>query len=234
MSHCAIVTGASSGIGKAISERLLQLGYEVYGTGRTFTETIENENFHPVVFDLLNTKQLLAFAKDMQRKEVDLLINNAGCAYYGMHETLSYENIQEMVRVNLEIPMILSGELIRTLRKTGGTIINIASVTALKESTHGAVYGATKAGLLHFSRTLFAENRKHGVNVAVILPDMTDTALYRNADFMADERTGYSLSVSDVADAVEYILHASQGGCVNEVILRPQYHSIVRKKREGR
>lgn len=234
MTHCAIVTGASNGIGKAISERLLQLGYEVYGIGRTFDEPVKHEQFHPVVLDLLNTKKLMQFVEDMQKKEVDLLINNAGCAWYGMHETISYDKIQEMVRVNLEVPMILSKEMIRTLRKTGGTIINIASVTAMHESTHGAVYGATKAGLLHFSRTLFAENRKHGVNVAVILPDMTDTALYRNADFMADEREGYSLSVEDVADAVEYILHANHGVCVNEVILRPQYHSIVRKKKEER
>lgn len=232
MSQCAIVSGASSGIGKAISLRLLKLGYEVYGIGRSFPHPIEHEQFHPVVFDLLDTGKLMAFAKEMKKEEVKVLVNNAGCAWYGMHETLSVREIQEMVRVNLEVPMILSGELIRTIRRTGGTIINIASVTAMHESTHGAVYGATKAGLVHFSRTLFAENRKSGVNVAVILPDMTDTALYRHADFMADERSGYSLSVEDAADAVEYILHAGRGCCVNEVILRPQYHSIVRKKKE--
>ena len=234
MSRCAIVTGASGGIGKAISERLLQLGYEVYGTGRTFTAVNEQEHFHPVVMDLLDTKALISFVKDIEKKDVDLLVNNAGCAYYGMHETVSVLHMQEMVRLNMEVPMILSHELIRTLRKTSGTIINIASVTALHESTHGAAYGATKAGLLHFSRTLFAENRKHGVNVAVILPDMTDTDLYRHADFKADDRAGYSLCATDVADAVEYILHARSGVCVNEVMLRPQYHSIVRKKKEER
>ena len=61
---------------------------------------------------------------------------------------------------------------------------------------------------------------------------MTDTDLYRHADFKADDRAGYSLCATDVADAVEYILHAGSGVCVNEVILRPQYHSIVRKKKE--
>ena len=148
---------------------------------------------------------------------------------YGPHETLSVEAIQTMTRVNLETPILLCGKLLRTLKQNHGTIINIASVTALETSTHGAAYGALKAGLVHFSRTLFEEHRKSGLKVSVILPDMTDTALYRNADFGPDLTEGAYLSPEDTADAVMAVLNAREGTVLSEIVLRPQYRRIHRK-----
>lgn len=231
MTHTALVTGASSGIGQAIAQRLLEHGYEVYGIGRDFSACTltGHAQFHTEVLDLLDTPALLAFLETLPKDNLSVLVNSAGCAWYGPHETLSVEAIQTMTRVNLETPILLCGKLLRTLKQNHGTIINIASVTALETSTHGAAYGALKAGLVHFSRTLFEEHRKSGLKVSVILPDMTDTALYRNADFGPDLTEGAYLSPEDTADAVMAVLNAREGTVLSEIVLRPQYRRIHRK-----
>lgn len=232
MKKTALVTGASGGIGEAIAQRLVDMDYEVYGVGRCYDKCmVDSEFFHPLVCDLLDEKQLDSLAEKMNRIGIDVLVNNAGTAYYGMHEEISPQHIRTILRTNLEVPMILCQKMIRMLRKRKGTIISISSVTALGSSPHGAAYGASKAGLLHFTRTLFDENRKSGMKTAVIMPDMTVTGLYRNADFTADETEGCSLVPSDAADAVQYILEARSGVCVNEIVLRPQLHRIRRRSK---
>ena len=261
----ALVTGASSGIGRAISARLLALGYEVYGIGRQFPAELPKAlvnatdrsagtrpqaplapeadaaagppvTFHPIVCDLLDTKKLQSVVAALQKewkqekRTFALLVNNAGTAYYGLHEELRPEGISEMVRVNLEVPMLLTQQLLRTLKQNHGTIINISSVTAIGSNPHGVAYGATKAGLLSFSRSLLAENRKYGVRVMTILPDLTDTSLYRNADFTPDSAPDCHLEPTDVADAVEFALTRREGIMTPEILLRPQKNRIQKKQ----
>ena len=236
--EAAIVTGASSGIGAAISARLCKMGYEVFGIGRSFgssfaeqfPDAADNPLFHAVVCDLLDTEKMLKLVRGIAAEAtVTLLVNNAGSAYYGLHEELSPKKIQEMVRTDLEVPMILSQQLLRGFKKNKGCIVNIASVTAQQSNPHGCAYGAVKAGLVSFSRSLFDEARKYGVRVAVVSPDMTKTELYRNADFTVGEETESYLLTQDVADAVAYIVEQREGVAVSEVTLRPQYHRIRRK-----
>ena len=212
----AIVTGASSGIGKAIAEMLVSLGYEVFGFGREFTAEV---SFHPVVCDLLDTEELERHIKQIRKQyEIYILINNAGIGYYGLHEELNAAKIKQMVRTNLELPLLLSNLLLRDLKKSKGYLLQISSVTALKNSPHGCAYGATKAGLTAFSRSLFDEARKYGVKVTVIHPDMTQTKLYRNADFTAAEDLQASLLPEDVAEAVRTVLAARDGMVIPELI----------------
>ena len=236
--EAAIVTGASSGIGAAISARLCKMGYEVFGIGRSFgssfaeqfPDVADNPLFHAVVCDLLDTEKMLKLVRGIAAEAtVTLLVNNAGSAYYGLHEELSPKKIQEMVRTDLEVPMILSQQLLRGFKKNKGCIVNIASVTAQQSNPHGCAYGAGKAGLASFSRSLFDEARKYGVRVATVSPDMTKTELYRNADFTVGEETESYLLPQDVAEAVAYIVGQREGVAVSEVTLRPQYHRIRRK-----
>ena len=236
--EAAIVTGASSGIGAAISARLCKMGYEVFGIGRSFgssfaeqfPDVADNPLFHAVVCDLRDTEKMLKLVRGIAAEAtVTLLVNNAGSAYYGLHEELSPKKIQEMVRTDLEVPMILSQQLLRGFKKNKGCIVNIASVTAQQSNPHGCAYGAVKAGLVSFSRSLFDEARKYGVRVATVSPDMTKTELYRNADFTVGEETESYLLPQDVAEAVAYIVGQREGVAVSEVTLRPQYHRIRRK-----
>ena len=236
--EAAIVTGASSGIGAAISARLCKMGYEVFGIGRSFgssfaeqfPDVADNPLFHAVVCDLLDTEKMLKLVRGIVAEAgVTLLVNNAGSAYYGLHEELSPKKIQELVRTDLEVPMILSQQLLRGFKKNKGCIVNIASVTAQQSNPHGCAYGAVKAGLASFSCSLFDEARKYGVRVATVSPDMTKTELYRNADFTVGEETESYLLPQDVAEAVAYIVGQREGVAVSEVTLRPQYHRIRRK-----
>lgn len=223
----AIVTGASSGIGKAIAEMLVSLGYEVFGFGREFTAEV---SFHPVVCDLLDTEELERHIKQIRKQcEIYILINNAGIGYYGLHEELNAAKIKQMVRTNLELPLLLSNLLLRDLKRSKGYLLQISSVTALKNSPHGCAYGATKAGLTAFSRSLFDEARKYGVKVTVIHPDMTQTKLYRNADFTAAEDLQASLLPEDVAEAVRTVLAARDGMVIPELMVCPQLHRISKK-----
>lgn len=237
MNRAAIITGASSGIGLEISKSLCRMGFEVFGFGRDFTRKnfteaeFEGGRFHEIACDILCTDKLCETVKQISdSNDVHILVNNAGVGYYGLHEELNTKKIQEMVRTNLEVPMILTQQLLRVLKKNSGYIINISSVTALKSNTHGCAYGAVKAGLTSFSHSLFDEARKYGVKVTAIHPDMTQTNLYRNADFMeADEEEAY-LKPEEVAQAVEYILSRREGMVVSDITLQPQLHRIKKKK----
>lgn len=234
MSKSAIVTGASSGIGLAICEVLLQMDYVVYGIGRDFKAAdriTESGDFHIVELDLLDTAKLETEIRAIAKgKDIHLLINCAGVGFYGLHEEIASSDLSAMVRTNLEVPIVLTNLLLRKLKEAHGTIINIASITAIESNPHGAAYGATKAGLLNFSRSLFDEARKYGVKVTTILPDMTDTNLYRNADFEASKEVSARLLPQDVSDAVKYILTADPHMVITEFTLRPQLHRIEKKR----
>lgn len=228
----AIVTGASSGIGCAVSQKLCALGYEVFGFGRDFSKTKwhETDKIHPIVCDVLDTAQLCAHVRQIAAQHsVHVLVNNAGVGYYGLHEELSPDKIKRLVRTNLETPMILTQQLLRHLKKNAGYIINISSVTAAQSNPHGCAYGATKAGLASFSRSLFDESRKYGVKSITISPDMTQTNLYRNADFREGDDAASYLLPDDVADAVEWILAQRDSVIVTDITLKPQRHRIQRK-----
>ena len=244
MSDVAIVTGASSGIGLGIAKTLCRLGYEVFGFGRNFDwshkesepsnakmEVSEPGTFHKVSCDLLDTAKLEEHIRRIKKEyQIKVLVNNAGTGYYGLHEELNPAKIREMARVNLEVPMVLTNLLLRDLKKSQGTIINISSVTATSSNPHGCAYGATKAGLTSFSHSLFDEARKYGVKVVNIQPDMARTNLYRNADFTCSEEEAAYLLPEDVAEAVAWILNQRQGVLVTDLTIKPQLHRIRKRK----
>lgn len=231
MDRYAIVTGASSGIGQAIAKKLCLEGYTVYGIGRNFRED-DIPGFHPIIIDMLQTDTFLQKIDeiiDSEDRKLGILVNAAGVGYYGLHQELSVEQIQTMVRTNLEIPMILTGRLLPVLKINKGSIVNISSVTAFESNPHGCAYGATKAALTSFSDSIFDENRKHGLRVITVHPDMTKTSLYRNADFDIEEEDGCYLLSEDVADPVIAALKSDHIGEMT-ITIRPQFHRIHKKK----
>ncbi|MDD6102498.1 MAG: SDR family NAD(P)-dependent oxidoreductase [Clostridiales bacterium] len=225
-----LVTGASSGIGYAIAEKLSKAGHRVYGIGRHFDES-KRCSFEKVEYDLFYTEGLDGLFTELGRDGAfDILINNAGVAYFGTHETLKPDMISKIVRINLEVPMILSALALKAMKTQGfGMIINISSVTAGGINTHGCCYGASKAGLTSFSKSLFEEARKSGVRVVDIRPDMTDTDLYRNADFGVCKEEEAYLHPEDVAGAAAYVIDNVGSFVATELVIRPQKHRIAKK-----
>lgn len=226
-----MVTGASSGIGKAISQMLLQKGYVVYGFGRHFsTKDDMGENFRPVALDLTDIRRLTETMQGILKEhEIAVLVNNAGVGYFGLHEELNPAKIHEMVTVNVEVPLVLSQLALRSLKRQQGWLIQIASVTAEQKNPHGCAYGATKAAVNSFSQSLFEEARKYGVKVASILPDMTQSNFYRNADFQEGDTEDTYLLPAEVADCVKWMLEQRDGMVVSQVTLRPQRHRLGKK-----
>lgn len=229
-----LLTGASSGIGLATGKKLASEGYLVFGIGRTFDESlIYPENFLRFSCDITDRNalhQLLSSIKSTYSVSApDIVIQNAGVGYYGLHETLSEDTICELVRTNIEAPMLLTSMLLPYMKQRGsGQFIFISSVTARKQNTHGCAYGATKAALLSFAGSLFEEVRKHGIKVTTILPDMTKTSLYRNADFTTDDTA--CLFADDIADTISSVLSLKEHINLTELTVQPQKHRIQRGK----
>ena len=137
-------------------------------------------------------------------------------------------DLQALIRTNLEAPVLITTEFLGFMKqRKSGHIIFISSVTAKKTNTYGCAYGATKAGLLSFANSLFDETRKNGIKVTTLLPDMTKTNLYRNADFTADDDA--CIFPEDIADTVAYVLSAGKHLNITELTIQPQKHRIKKK-----
>jgi len=226
----ALVTGSSSGIGKAICLRLLALGYAVYGIARREQTDIKNDSFHPIVCDVTDTTRLDTTVKGILKKnDIDLLVHSAGLGKFEPHEEISPSKLKQIIDTNLTAPVILSSLLLRSLKKTKGKIINITSIEALKASKFSAAYSASKAGLHHFGLCLFEEVRKSGVNVISIHPDLTQTPFFDELNFQPSQDTQMHLRPDDIAEAVEDILGMREGVGVTELTIRPQYFGIKKK-----
>ena len=220
----AIVTGASSGIGLECSERLLSLGYKVYGLSRT--NKIEDKNFVHVEIDLTDTKQI----QKLKNYNPHILINCAGLGHFAPHEELSFEQIEEMIALNLTAPMLLSKLFLRALKQQSGYIFNINSISGIQPALFGATYGASKAGLRHFGTSLFKEARKSGLKVININPDITNTPFFDNLNFEPTKDALTFIYPKDIADIVENVLNQREGTITTDITVEPQKFQISKKK----
>ena len=208
----AIVTGYSSGIGKAISEELEINGYFVVKLKSRL------EDFKNLEIEI---KKLL------KEKEIDLLVNCAGIGIFQPHEEISISKIKEIIDVNLTAPILLSNLLLRSLKKREGNIINISSIEATKHSKFSALYTATKSGLRDFSLTLFEELRKSGVGVTTINPDLTRTDFFDDLQFEPSNKDETYLLPETIAQTVLNVLKTN--GVITDLTVRPQKFDIKRK-----
>jgi len=230
MNKVAIVTGSSSGIGKAIAEKLLTLDIDVIGLSRSVS--IEHPNFRHIACDLLHVDTIVTTCKDiLATTEVDYLINSAGVGVFEPHEELHVDTINTLLDINLKAPILLANALLRSIKRQEGTIINITSIEALRSSKFSALYTASKAGLRAFSLALYEEVRKSGVNIVSINPDMTDTAFFDNLTFGVSEKEQEKLFASDIATVVSDILESREGVSINEVTIRAKRFGISKKKK---
>jgi len=227
----AVITGASSGIGKEITSRLLLLDYEVIGVSRNIKkEDFDSKNFTPLQADLTDEASTLLACKKLSAQDIYMLINCAGFGRFEPHEELNSKTITDMVFLNLTAPMLLTNALLRDLKKNGGYLININSIEALRSSKFAGVYGATKAGLKAFGDSLFEETRKSSLSVTNINPDMTHSNFYNELRFETSQHEDEKLLSSDIADAVEHILNMRKGAVVSEYTIRSLNFGISKKR----
>jgi NAD(P)-dependent dehydrogenase (short-subunit alcohol dehydrogenase family) len=182
-SKVALVTGASSGIGKATAERLAKAGFEVYGTSRRTAQAGER-SFDMLTLDVTSDASVeAAVAEVMQRSgRIDLLVNNAGfgVAPAGAEES-SIEQARSIFDTNFFGIVRMTRAVVPRMRLQGsGRIINIGSVLGFLPMPYGALYAATKHAIEGYSESLDHELRTRGIRVSVIEPAYTKTQFDTN------------------------------------------------------
>jgi short-subunit dehydrogenase len=210
-----IITGTSSGIGKAIKEKLKD--FEIIEVCRRCENSI----------DLNDIKAI----EEFKIKDVYAIINNAGVGYFGQFEDISTSKIQEMVNVNLLAPLILTKNHLKEIKKNKGFIINISSTSATYPARLGVVYSATKAAIRQFGISLFEEVRKEGVKVINVLPDLTLSNFHNNTFFKPSNEKLAHIKPEDVANIVYDIFNLPENLVMQEVILKPQIFKLDKKKK---
>ncbi len=225
MSKVIVVFGATSGIGLDIALSL-SLENKVYAFGRDIDKVSEfKDRMSLISLDVTDFSNVNKVLKSIEIP--DIVIFSAGCAYYGLHETISSDSIKETVDTDLTSPMVITSFYLPYFKKRkSGRFIYLSSITADHINTHACAYGASKAGLTSFAKSLFDEVRKHNIKVNIISPDLTTTDLYRNADFIPDEDC--SLKPSDITECVRYVINQPDNVDVLEVKIRPQQNKILK------
>ncbi len=160
----AIVTGGTKGVGRGISRRLLEAGADVIVCGRNQPDelpTYEGRSAHFLAADVRDVEQIAAVVETATERfgRLDTLINNAGGAPPADASTASPRFSEKIVALNLIAPLNFSQQANRVMQaqESGGTIVNIASVSALRPSPGTAAYGAAKAGLISLTQSLGVE-----------------------------------------------------------------------------
>lgn len=178
--NTVLITGASSGIGKATAQRLLGDGYSVYVAARRIDKMQElaQQGAMPLAMDVTNEAQLVAGIERItqERGGVDILINNAGFGMYGAMEDTSIADARYQFEVNLfGLARLTQLVLPHMRRQRAGTIVNISSIGGKIYTPLGSWYHATKHALEGWSDSLRYELAQFGINVIVIEPGLIKT-----------------------------------------------------------
>ena len=159
-----IVTGGGKGVGRGITGRFLAAGADVVICGRTAPDTLPSGGGKDAVFveaDIRDVDQIDRVVTTTTDRfgRLDVLVNNAGGAPAADAATVSPRFTESVIRLNLIAPLNFAQQAnaVMQLQPEGGSIVNIASVSALRPSPGTAAYGAAKAGLLSLSQTLAVE-----------------------------------------------------------------------------
>lgn len=189
----ALVTGASSGIGRCFAQRLAQRGADVVLVARseqelgTATDDLASRHgvtAEPLIADLTDETDLQRVDARLcdDTRPVDLLVNNAGFGSVGEAADIPLEREEQVVRLNALAVLHLTRSGAEAMRaRGGGTVLNVASLAGYAPVPFFSVYAATKAFVLHFSLGVREELRDSGVSVTTVCPGAVDTAFSEKA-----------------------------------------------------
>lgn len=206
----AIVTGASSGIGLSVAQKMCWAGAKVALVARTRSKLEE-------VAASLGADRAAAFPLDVadlgalaglpaavveRFGGLDVLVNNAGLNHRGALADVTAQQAADVITVNLTAPIFLTRACLPHLR-SGGAIVNVASLAGMVPVHHEGAYSASKAGLRAFSRVLAEELAERGVHVGSVCPGPVDTPFFGDVSAVPDLVFSQPMSTADeVADAV--------------------------------
>ena len=172
MSKVILITGASSGIGKAIGDLLCNKNFKVYGTSRDPSKYIDS-NFHLLSLNVNNSVSIDKCIDEIIKIEgsIDVLINNAGVGITGPLEEIPEIEIENNFKTNFFGPLNIIKKVLPIMRsKKSGLIINITSLAAYVGTPYRSVYSASKAALDLVSETLNMETKPFNIKVVTVAP----------------------------------------------------------------
>ena len=189
----AIITGASSGIGRAFAQRLATLGCNVVLVARSedrlqeLAEELAAENpiaAHVLAADLSTDEGVAQLIESLGQLHLDwdLLVNNAGFGKWEFFPRVDWDGYQTMLHLNINALVALSQFAAkRFLERGAGDIINVSSLAAFAPVPYAAVYSASKSFVLYFSEAIASELKDHGIRVLALCPGGTSTGFFEVA-----------------------------------------------------
>jgi NAD(P)-dependent dehydrogenase (short-subunit alcohol dehydrogenase family) len=191
----AVVTGASTGIGKAAALALVEAGFTVVGTSRDASRLTPPAGITFLDLDVSRDDSVHALVEQVTARfgRIDVLVNNAGIGAAGAVEEMSVEQHRRVLDVNVLGVIRMSKAVLPLLRaQRVGRIINVSSVLGLVPQPFMAAYVASKHAVEGFSESLDHEVREHGVRVVLVEPAYTSTAFDSNAVIAEDPQPVYA------------------------------------------
>ncbi|GLZ11726.1 short-chain dehydrogenase [Actinomadura sp. NBRC 104425] len=226
MSRLALVTGATSGIGRAFAERLAADGYDLVLVGRRKERLDEFADAHPqvavrtVTADLSTGDGIDEVARICATEPLTMLVNNAGVAHYMPLAELPADRAAEIVGVKVLAPTMLTRAAVAGMQERGeGTIINVSGMIAFSgpaphsQMPRRAVYGGSLAYLVALSQILSAELEGTGVRVQVVCPGVVATEFH--------ERQGIDMSALPRMAADDVVTASLRGLELGETVCAP-------------
>jgi len=219
-----IVTGASRGIGLAIASKLAASGYGVIAVARRTGDELEaaietarreSGSLQFAALDLSEIDAIPEFVRRLRRDKGPIygLVNNAGIGTEGLLATMPNSQIEALLRLNNLSPIVLTKYVVRGMMAEGrGRIVNLSSIIASTGYNALSVYGATKAAMIGFTKSLSREVGRLGITVNAIAPGFIDTEMTRGLDEpqrkrIADRSALRRLAeVEDVANMAAYLI----------------------------
>lgn len=223
----AIVTGASSGLGAAISEALIQSGAKVYGLARNENKLQSlkdklGERFISVVLDISNLEAVKGWIGETfsENTSPDILINNAGAGSFGKIDEMPLEEWLTMMNTNLNGMYYVTSQVAGLMKRKeeGSHIINIGSILGSTGRAESAAYCATKFGIQGFSDALFKELRFFNIKVTCFNPGSIDTHFFKSSGIQAHHNM---LQPQDLATTLIHILQSPDNMLISDITIRP-------------
>ncbi|MDD3118709.1 MAG: SDR family NAD(P)-dependent oxidoreductase [Victivallales bacterium] len=176
-----LVTGASSGLGRAMAVRFRREGFMVIGVCRHCPEETVVERWIEADLTTAAGRDRVVEVLSREVGRLDVLINNAGKGNYATWEELTEEELRALFELDFFAPVLLTGKLLPLLEQSGGTIINIASVAGKMHVPCMGAYCAGKAAMILYSDSLRPELVRRGIRVLCVLPGRIDTGFSSRA-----------------------------------------------------
>ncbi|WP_280315996.1 oxidoreductase [Nocardia abscessus] len=180
----ALVTGASSGIGKAAALALVESGLQVIGTGRNTSSSTPPDGVTFLDLDVTSDDSVTTLVAKViaQFGRIDILVNNAGIGSAGAAEESSVQQAQKVFDINVFGVIRMTNAVLPHMRAQGsGRIVNISSIVGFMPQPYMAVYAASKHAIEGYTESLDHEVREYGVRALLIEPAWTSTAFDANS-----------------------------------------------------